>query len=118
MKKPVVVGVLGGVASGKSEVTRHLERLGALVIHADTIGHQVLEEPAVIEALTRRFGEAIMDQPTYRIDRSKVAKLVFGTHPEAVENRRSLESIVHPGSENASENLSIEPWDRRTSPWW
>jgi dephospho-CoA kinase len=96
MKKPVVVGVVGGVASGKSEVTRHLERLGALVIHADTIGHQVLEEPAVIEALTRRFGEAIMDQPAYRIDRSKVAKLVFGTHPEAVENRSFLESIVHP----------------------
>ncbi len=96
MKRPVVVGVVGGVASGKSEVTRHLERLGALVIHADTIGHQVLEEPAVIEALTRKFGEAIMDTNTYRIDRPKVAMLVFGNQPEAVENRRYLESIVHP----------------------
>jgi len=96
MKRPIVVGVLGGVASGKSEVTRHLERLGALVIHADTIGHQVLEEPAVIEALIRKFGEAIMDTNTHRIDRPKVAMLVFGNQPEAVENRRYLESVVHP----------------------
>jgi dephospho-CoA kinase len=96
MSRPLVVGVIGGVASGKSEVTRHLERLGAHVIHADNFGHEVLKEPAVIEALTRHFGDAILDNGTGQIDRSRVAKRVFGNNPEAKANRQFLESIVHP----------------------
>jgi dephospho-CoA kinase len=96
MKRPTVVGVVGGVASGKSEVTRHLERLGARVIHADAFGHEVLKEAEVIDALTGRFGRAILDPTHNHIDRSKVANLVFGSEPTAVENRRFLESVVHP----------------------
>ncbi len=40
-----MIGVVGGVASGKSEVARCFERLGCLRIEADRIGHEVLEEP-------------------------------------------------------------------------
>jgi dephospho-CoA kinase len=96
MKRPTVVGVVGGVASGKSEVTRHLERLGARVIHADAIGHEVLRQAEVIEILRHRFGDGIIDPTTGQIDRSKVAAFVFGNEAVAVSNRRFLENVVHP----------------------
>lgn len=100
MKQPTVVGIVGGVASGKSEVTRHLERLGARVIHADTLGHEVLQETDVVEILKSRFGNEILDPATGQIDRSNVAKLVFGNQPPAIANRRFLESVVHPRIRN------------------
>ncbi|MCU0708719.1 MAG: dephospho-CoA kinase [Pirellula sp.] len=96
MIRPLVVGVIGGVASGKSEVTRYLEQLGALVIHADAIGHEVLREREVIEVLRERFGNEIIDAETGHIDRSRVASRVFGDSIEAETNRRTLESVVHP----------------------
>jgi len=96
MSPPVVVGIIGGVASGKSEVTRQLEALGALVIHADAIGHEVLREPDVIEALVARFGIEILNPENQQIDRSQVAARVFGHDHPMTENRRYLESVVHP----------------------
>ncbi|MFN7627804.1 MAG: dephospho-CoA kinase [Pirellula sp.] len=96
MKRSVVVGILGGVASGKSEVTRRLEARGAHVIHADTIGHEVLREPDIRDRLIQHFGNEILSKETGEIDRVRVAQLVFGNAPPATENRRVLESIVHP----------------------
>lgn len=96
MKPPVVIGVIGGVASGKSEATRRLEQLGARVIHADAIGHEVLRDPQVIESLRTRFGDGIVDGATGDVDRVKVALLVFGQDAGATANRRFLESVVHP----------------------
>lgn len=95
MKKPLVVGIVGGVASGKSEVTRHLQHLGAQVIHADTIGHEVLREAEVIEILRKQFGDQILNTDTGQIERSKVAGIVFGDEPTAISNRRFLESVTH-----------------------
>lgn len=96
MKHPLVVGIVGGVASGKSEVTQHLQQLGAQVIHADTIGHEILREAEVIEILKNRFGEQILHPATGQIDRPKVAGIVFGEEPTAISNRRFLESVTHP----------------------
>lgn len=96
MKRPLVVGVIGGVGSGKSEVTRYLERLDALVIHADSLGHEVLREQEVIDALTKYFGSEIVDQETGHIDRTRVASRVFGDTDESKTSRLMLESIVHP----------------------
>jgi len=96
MKHPLVVGIVGGVASGKSEVTRHLQHLGAQVIHADTIGHEVLREAEVIEILRKQFGDQILNPATGQIERSKVAGIVFGEEPTAISHRRFLESVTHP----------------------
>lgn len=96
MKRFVVVGILGGVASGKSEVTRRLEARGAHVIHADTIGHEVLREKEIRDRLVQHFGTEILSQETGEIDRARMAQLVFGNDTIATENRRFLESIVHP----------------------
>ena len=96
MKRPIVAGIVGGVASGKSEVTRLLQERGAHVIHADAIGHRVLLEPSVRDAVVNHFGQSILASDGVQIDRSRLATMVFGTTPEATQNRRWLESVVHP----------------------
>ncbi|GIW96552.1 MAG: dephospho-CoA kinase [Pirellulaceae bacterium] len=90
-----IVGVIGGIGSGKSEVARRLAGHGGHLIEADKIGHQVLEEPEVRQRLYQRWGEAVLDQAG-RIDRRKVAARVFGETPQAAEELRFLESVVHP----------------------
>jgi dephospho-CoA kinase len=95
MRRPKVIGITGGIASGKSEVTRILETLGAVVIRADKIGHEVLELPEIQNLLIRQFGQSVFSQKTRTIDRKKVAELVFGASPQALARRRTLEAITH-----------------------
>ncbi|MBM3963904.1 MAG: dephospho-CoA kinase [Planctomycetes bacterium] len=96
MKQCIVLGIVGGVASGKSEVTRRLQARGAHVIHADTIGHEVLREKEIRDRLVDYFGTQILSQETGEIERPRFAQLVFGNDTIATENRRYLESVVHP----------------------
>jgi dephospho-CoA kinase len=51
-----VIGLVGGVAAGKSTVAAEMERLGAAVVDGDRIGHKVLLAPAVRQAIRRRWG--------------------------------------------------------------
>ena len=95
MRRPKVIGITGGIASGKSEVTRILETLGAVVIRADKIGHEVLELPEIQNLLIRQFGQSVFSQKTHTIDRQKMAELVFGASPQALARRRMLEAITH-----------------------
>ncbi|HTU46278.1 MAG TPA: dephospho-CoA kinase [Bryobacteraceae bacterium] len=86
------VGLTGGYASGKSFVAAELRRLGCHVIHADLLGHAVLQPGAaaycpVVEA----FGPGILT-PGGEIDRKKLAAVVFAK-PELLEK---LNSFVHP----------------------
>lgn len=96
MKRPWVLGITGGIASGKSQVTEILASHGALVIDADRIGHQVLEDHAVQTLLVRQFGQSVLSQETKSVDRKRVAELVFGDTPQAIQRRRALEAITHP----------------------
>ena len=86
-----VIGIVGGLASGKSTVARLLEDRGARVVDADRIGHDVLELPDVRGALSEEFGSGILDADG-RVDRQRLAEAVFGK-PEKV---RRLNDIVHP----------------------
>jgi dephospho-CoA kinase len=90
----VVVGLVGGIASGKSLVGRQLQSLGAVRIEADQIGHEVLEIPEVEAALVRRWGRGILDSNA-RIDRREVARRVFGPGANADE-LKFLEQWTHP----------------------
>ncbi len=90
-----VVGVLGGIASGKSLVCRELERLGAYVLDADKLGHEVLDLPEVQATLFERWGTDVRGKDG-RIDRAKVGRIVFGPPPRGPEERRFLESVTHP----------------------
>ncbi len=88
----LVVGLTGGIGSGKSSVARLLVARGAHLIDADVIARVVVEPggPAY-QPLIDRFGPEILD-PNGRIDRPKVAARVFG-HPDALAD---LNAITHP----------------------
>jgi dephospho-CoA kinase len=90
------IGVVGGVASGKSLVSKMLVELGAAVLDADRTGHDVLaDDPEVREAIRQRWGDAILT-PHGDVDRSAVAKRVFAKNETAVADRKFLEALLHP----------------------
>jgi len=86
------VGLTGGIASGKSTVAQHLGRLGALVLDADALAHEVLTpgRPAHA-AVVERFGREILG-PDGRVDRVRLGQIVFAD-PEGLS---ALNAIVHP----------------------
>ena len=94
-ERMIVVGVMGGIASGKSFVCKEFEKLGARCLRADEVGHQVLREPAVRQILGERWGETILDSHG-QIDRAAVARLVFSHSPTGARERRFLEQVTHP----------------------
>lgn len=90
-----VIGIVGGVASGKSVVANCFRELGGVVIDGDRLGHEALRIPAVIAALRERWGEGILNSAG-EVDRRAVAKLVFAEPPAGPLELTFLESIVHP----------------------
>jgi dephospho-CoA kinase len=91
VEEPIVIGVLGGIASGKSEVARLLAAEGGEVIDADRLAHAALGEAEVEERVRARFGGSVFD-PSGRIDRSALAARVFSD----AAARREVEALVHP----------------------
>ena len=90
-----VVGILGGVASGKSLVARLLAEAGAGVIDADRAGHEALRLAKVEAAARSRWGEGVFDAEG-RLDRGRVAQIVFAPPPDGPRERRILEEWTHP----------------------
>ena len=87
-----VIGLTGGIGTGKTQVSEMLETLGAAIVNADLLGHQVYVPQSdgwreVVEA----FGEEVLS-PDGEIDRRKLGPIVFGD-PEAL---KKLNSITHP----------------------
>ncbi len=87
----LVIGVLGGIASGKSAAARLLAGPDGAVIDADALAREVLESPAVRVELGRRFGAGVL-RADGSVDREALAARVFGD-PAA---RADLESLTHP----------------------
>ena len=95
------VGLTGGYATGKSFVARELERLGCHIIYADELGHQaLLPGGEAYEPVIAQFGTAVLDSEG-RIDRKKLAALVFGDTARLAK----LSSIVHPAVFHLEEKL-------------
>ncbi len=88
--KPII-GLAGGIGSGKTEVARILAGLGCVVADSDATARQALREPAFRETLVGWWGEDILDA-NGEIDRAAVASIAFGDPHE----RRRLEALVHP----------------------
>lgn len=88
--KPVI-GLVGGVGSGKSTVAAELGRLGCVVIDADRIAHAVLARDGVREKLRHRWGAGPF-APDGQVDRDALGSIVFGD-PQALAQ---LNEIVHP----------------------
>ncbi len=91
--RPVLlVGLTGGIATGKSTVSGMLREMGAPVVDADAIVHELMEPGgAAVEPVVAAFGEAVRG-PAGGIDRAALAQTIFRDEPA----RKQLESIVHP----------------------
>ncbi len=88
----LLVGLTGGIGTGKSTVSRMFRDLGCLIIDADLLAREVVEpgEPAYAKIVTE-FGKQILDAEG-QIDRKKLGTLVFGDPAK----RRRLEGFTHP----------------------
>lgn len=86
----MIIGLTGGIASGKTTVSNLLKKLGAVIIDADKIAHQVLETKTAREKVISYFGSAIIDNN--QINRKKLGKIVFNNS----EEKKKLEEITHP----------------------
>jgi dephospho-CoA kinase len=91
---PRILGVLGGVASGKSAAAGFLAGEGGLVVSADAIVHELLAEPEAVEAFSSRFGTSVL-RPDGGLDRARLAELVFDPE-EGDRARLALEDWTHP----------------------
>jgi len=88
----LTIGLTGGIGSGKSTVATLLEQLGAVVIHADAVGHDVyVPQTEGWRCVTAAFGNEIV-KPDQTIDRQKLGAIVF-RDPAAL---KQLNAIVHP----------------------
>lgn len=89
------VGLTGGIASGKSVVGEMFARLGAHVIQADVIAHELMQPgEAVYNEVVRRFGSGIVNADG-TISRPKLAEIAFGNGNNA-SRVEELNRIVHP----------------------
>jgi len=86
-----VVGVVGGIGSGKSQVTRLLAETGAPVISGDALGHEALRQPEIKEQIVGRWGVGLLDDAG-EVRRRELGGIVFADAKEL----RALEEIVHP----------------------
>jgi len=88
----LLVGLTGGIGSGKSTVARLLERRGAVVIDADQLARDAVAKGTPgFEGVVRAFGEEIV-APDGSLDRRALAAIIFSDP----ERKSALESIVHP----------------------
>jgi dephospho-CoA kinase len=88
--KPVI-GLIGGIGSGKSQVAAALARRGARVIAADELAHAALRQPELRERIVARWGPGVLDERG-EVSRRRLGAIVFADAAE----RRALEEIVHP----------------------
>ena len=96
----MVIGLTGGIGTGKSTVSQILQEKKFPVIDLDTISHEVIKIPKVIEKIVENFGKEVLENSgnfenennTIRISREKLGKIIF----ENKEKRLLLNSIMHP----------------------
>ena len=87
-----LIGLTGGIASGKSTVAAILRRLGAAVVNADELAREVVQpDTPGWNEIVKAFGAEVL-QPDRTLDRQKLRKIVFND-PDA---RKKLEAIIHP----------------------
>ncbi|MCX5647334.1 MAG: dephospho-CoA kinase [Phycisphaerae bacterium] len=101
-KKPII-GIMGGIASGKSTVAAQFGKLGCAVISADAIAHDLLREEPVRDEIVRQFGRGIL-HPSGQIDRRRLAQMVFAD----VEKLCALNQVIHPRVLERTEELIAE----------
>ena len=85
-----IIGLTGGIASGKTEVANIMKKHGFYVINSDEIGHEILLEEKTKEEIINIFGTDILTNG--QIDRKKLGKIVFSSP----EKRQLINKLIHP----------------------
>ena len=89
---PLIIGLTGGIGSGKTNVSKRFSELGVCVIDTDQISHRLTQRGgAAISGIRRDFGESFITEEG-SLNRERMRTLVFNDEP----SRRKLESILHP----------------------
>ncbi len=104
----IVIGILGGIGSGKSTVAGQFGRPGCGVIDADAIAHELLENSDIKKEIKEAFGEGVFDSAG-RVDREELAQRVF----EDKEAVAKINRIIHPPVLVRCEELTAE-FNRRS----
>ena len=86
-----IIGILGGMCSGKSSVAKEFGNLGCAIIDADKIAHELFKENTVKNAIEDTFGKGVFDKKG-QVDRNRLREIVF----ESAENVSKINSILHP----------------------
>jgi dephospho-CoA kinase len=91
IKPKRVIGLVGGIGSGKSRVAEELRKCGAAVISGDRLGHEALRQAEIKERVVQQWGGTILDAAR-EVDRKRLGAIVFAD----ANQRRLLETIVFP----------------------
>jgi dephospho-CoA kinase len=91
MPEKVVIGLIGGIGSGKSAVAAAFAALGSYVIDADRVGHALLKDPAIIQRVVSLWGAGVLDAGG-QVDRKQLARIVFADRQELGR----LDALLHP----------------------
>lgn len=86
-----VIGLTGGIASGKSTVSAYLKELGAVIVDGDVIAREVIGDINIFIKIIKEFGSKIVDS-NGKLDRKALGTIVFGNN----EALKKLNAIVHP----------------------
>lgn len=89
--KPFCVAITGGIGSGKSTAAKYFEMLGAELISADQISHQLCQQQTVKSELRDKFGNEIFDENN-QLNRKQLASIIFND----AEQKKELEALLHP----------------------
>jgi dephospho-CoA kinase len=100
LKKKPIIGILGGLGSGKSTVAAEFAKLGCAVIDADKIAHELLDKKTIKKAIVASFGKAVLDKEG-KIDRKALADIVFTD----ADKLSTLNRIIHPSVLRRAEQL-------------
>jgi dephospho-CoA kinase len=87
-----VIGLVGGIGSGKSTVAGILREFGCVVASADDDARLALRDPAIKQQIVKWWGDAVIDPQTGEISREKLAEIAFANPDEL----RRLETLTHP----------------------
>ena len=107
----MILGILGGIGSGKSTVTGMFAALGANTLDADAIAHELIEKEEAKATLRQWWGDEIITAEG-KVDRTKIAEKVFSDAAELVR----LNNLIHPGVRKRIEKAIGEFTPSNTDP--
>jgi dephospho-CoA kinase len=107
----LIIGLTGGIGSGKTAVSDQFQRLGINIIDTDIISRELMDHnQAVLKKVVDIFSDKVLDCKG-AVDRKKLAQIVFGNKAQ----KQQLENILHPAIRNQV-NQQIQHFSRHNKP--